>query len=409
MKNIVFIGNSVANVNAIEQLRAKNGETQITLISSDAFLPYSRQLLSGFLGKEIKEKQMFYRPESFYKENKIRVITNQPVARINFKKNQVVLENKEQISFDLLVLADIASPRLTEIKGHNKKGVFHAVRLASVKDIIEQLTFTQTIVLEVSSLSGFLNLCAISHYQKETIVASAADTLLADRLDIESASMLKQLLEYQGIRVMMANPLEEILGDSDLKAVRLKSGKVLSTEMVILDDVKCDTRIFKETGLEVQQSDDSNAPRPNIKNVFWMDAVASAFFDKKGGDYNFVDADLENQGQRLIQHILSDHQDFKSKDFVLKFKVKELKGCLFGETLSTGEVKETFRFYPDKNVYKKLFIKDGKLVGGVIFNAQEDFDKYLNLFTSNVNIQEYEDQLLEEVLQLERLAGGVVQ
>ena len=74
MKNIVFVGNSVANAKAIEEIRKNYKESAITFVSSDAFYPYAFDRLCAFLRREIKEKQSLYHPESFYKQNKVRVI-----------------------------------------------------------------------------------------------------------------------------------------------------------------------------------------------------------------------------------------------------------------------------------------------------------------------------------------------
>ena len=56
MKNIIFIGNSAATVKAIEEIRKTNKDVAITLVSVDAFYPYERDRLFGYLAKELKEK-----------------------------------------------------------------------------------------------------------------------------------------------------------------------------------------------------------------------------------------------------------------------------------------------------------------------------------------------------------------
>lgn len=392
MNTLVFVGNSLVHAQAIEMIRRNNKDVAITLVSSDGFLPYSRQVLLDFLGKQIKEKQIFAKPESFYKENKVRVITGQPVARINFKRGQVVLENKEQLSYDVLVLGDVAVPRLPEIKGVQRKGVYHAARLLDVREMIDQVPFAQTIVLQLNGLLGFLTLCALSRYSKEIVVSCGTEILPETLLDRESSGMLRQLLEIKGARLMMGNPIEEILGDSDLKAVKLKSGKVLSAEMVIVDSLRCDTRIFKDTGLELSGS--GQGIRSNFNNVYWVDAVRKAYENGADNHYETLDVELKRQSQELAGAILREPIPVEEAEFVLKFAFKDLKGCWFGRTDARPEARECSRFYPEANVYKKFFVEQDRIAGGFVIGAESEFEQLIKVYQDKTNIHGMEEELL---------------
>ena len=399
MRNIVFIGNSLAHAVAIDEIMRINSECALTLISSDACLSYSRSALMKMLSREIKEKQCLYRPEVFYKENKVRTVLGQTVTRINFKRSQIFLENKDHIAYDILVLSDLAAPRFPEIKGHNKIGVYQSVQFSSVKEIIEQLVFAQTIVVEINTWHGFSTLCGLSNYNKEIIAVTKNESLLPEVFDAESSSMLKQILEYKGVRMMFNNPIDEILGDSDLKAVRLKSGKVLSAEMVILDDLYCDTRIFKDSGFEKPQMNSENYEfQSNIPNVYWSDAIRNNFLHSRGCDYKETDAELERQGKSIARTILGASEPVKGVQSINKFSFKDLQGVWFGQCGTSQDINEFSRFFPETNTYAKIFCKDGFLFGGVLLNCQEAIDKIVELYVNHTNIQGMEEQLFNEHL-----------
>lgn len=405
MKNILFVGNSLVNAKAIELIRQSDKDVAITLISSDDFLPYSRQSLLNFLGKVGKEKQVYFKPDGFYKDEKVRVIAGQAINRINFKRNQVTLENKEQLSYDALVLADLAPPRFAEIKGIQKQGVFHAVRLKDVREVINQVLFAQTVVCQLSNLQGFLTLCALSQYSKEIIVTCSQDTLLGGLLDAECSSMLKQFLEMKGMRLMTGTSVEEILGDSDLKAVRLTSGKVLSTEMVMFDDLRCDTRILKETGLE-NTTESENSHRSNFPNVFWADAIQKAYRNPNENHYEILDETLLGQAQRLVSEILNVSPTLKAPEFVLRFAFKDLRGCWFGSAFANPDLQEHSQYDPQNNVYKKFFLNQGRLAGGFVLGEETLFDKCIALYQNQTVIQGIEEELLGGFGDEKSLAGA---
>ncbi len=75
---------------------------------------------------------------------------------------------------------------------------------------------------------------------------------MPDIFDEETGLLLKQILEGKGIRVFSENAVEEILGEVEVKAVKLKSGKVLACDTVIFDEAKADIRMLSEPTLTDQ-------------------------------------------------------------------------------------------------------------------------------------------------------------
>ncbi len=395
MKNIVFVGNSVANAKAIEEIRKNDKESAITFVSSDAFYPYAFDRLCAFLRREIKEKQSLYHPESFYKQNKVRVINGQPITRFNFKRGQVFLENKEQVSYDILVLADVASPRFPELKGSQKAGVYHSMRLADVRTIAEQAVFAETIIVQVTTVAGFLTACALSNLAKELVI-SASSGILLEILDPEASNILRQLLEHNTVRLMLDNPIEEILGDSDVKAVRFKSGKVISTEMIILDDLVFDMRPIQETGLGLSTEENaSSSYKSSFGNVYLADTALNAFTSQ--GKYRASSTDvLEFQGAAIAADISKETYAGSLTASVTQFKIKNLTGFWAGTTRLVPEGAEFSVFDVDSNVYKKIFTSNGVLTGAVFFNADDQLNKIRELIQEGVNIQGIENQVLED-------------
>lgn len=408
MKNIVFIGNSLASIKAIEDIRKNDKESNIVLVTTEACYPYGRDRALSFLAREIKEKQVFEKPETFYKDHQVRVITGQAVTRFNFKRCQVFLENKEQLSYDILVLADIAAPRLPDIKGHHKIGVYQAVRLADIKNIGDQIPFADTIVVQVSSLVGFLTACALSRHNQNIVVCASSD-LLPGVMDQQSTDMLRQLMEASGVRLMLDNPIEEILGDSDAKAVRFRSGKVLASEMVILDDVRLDMRPLQETGLGFA---DGERPvsrlKSNFPNVYWADAVLNAFASNAGHHYTQLRPALEEQGIALAREISGDAPQDEAVLTWAKFQIKNLSGFWVGTTRLIPGVGEFSSFDAESNVYKKIFIQNGVVIGAVVFNAEGCFSKAVQLIGEKVNIQGIEDKVLQDGFDLQALKSASV-
>ncbi len=114
VQRFVIIGNGPAANSAADSLRAKSPECKITLLSKDPFRSYLPHLLPDFIAGEIKENDLYFRPYSYYKERDIVLRLGQRVVNVDFSKRNVVLEYKELIPFDGLIVATGGKPRIPE-------------------------------------------------------------------------------------------------------------------------------------------------------------------------------------------------------------------------------------------------------------------------------------------------------
>src|SRR3990167_4964419 len=129
----VIIGSSAAGINAIEAIRTKDKASKIIVISDEKNPLYSRCLISYLLAGTIDEKKIWYKPSSFFKDNKVEALLGIRAEKINAVKKEITLcrgrsrpppTNKEKIKFDRLLIATGASPKLEDIPGIDKKGIF---------------------------------------------------------------------------------------------------------------------------------------------------------------------------------------------------------------------------------------------------------------------------------------------
>jgi len=250
---VVIIGQSPAVVAAIKILRQDGGDFDITLISTDNSLPYDRSFFPHLITQKGKEKGLFCEAEDFYKSNRVEVVLNKEISRINFSRRKVFLADKFQVEYDILILADAPQPRLPDRKGIRKTGVFTLARIDAMRNLIRHLPFTETAVIELSGWTGLKTALALKEAGKDVVVVSGKDTLLPGVLTQDLSVLLLALLEKRGVRVILNTRVEDVLGEGECKAVRFTSGKVLAAEMFIVEDVRPDLRFLE--GADIVMSD----------------------------------------------------------------------------------------------------------------------------------------------------------
>ncbi len=250
---VVIIGQSPAAVAAISKLREENGDFDITLISTDGSLPYDRSLFPRLIAHKTKEKDVFCAAEDFYKANKVELILGKQVSRINFSRRKVFLAEKVQVEYDVLMLTDAPEPRLPEKKGLKKTGVFTLARIDQVRRLIRHLPFIETVVLELCGWTGVETALALRVLGKDVVAVFGAEQLLPGLLSSDDAALLRVLLEKQGVRVLLNNHVEDVLGEGEVQALRFASGKVVAAEMFVMEDARPDLRFLEGADVIVAQ------------------------------------------------------------------------------------------------------------------------------------------------------------
>jgi len=347
MKTLV-VGNSLDVLPIIENILSQNKDEQVTLFSTEGVLPYDRALLPALVAAAATEQGMYKTAEIFLSAYHPQVVTKEALNRISVKRRYLTTEKKTQIGYDRLVLVDTGHLILPNIRGHQRKGVFDCWRLSSVKELKKYLLLIDSVTVVVSNIQGLNMACAVSHLKKEVTVVSSGPGLLPDIFDEETGLLLKQILEGKGIRVFSDNAVEEILGDAEVKAVKLKSGKVLACDAVIFDEAKADIRMISEPTL-------TDEDKICIEECF--------------------------------------------KPFVMPFTpfhfgLNVLDGFCAGWTKLPQGGREYLKFDGPQNIYKKIYAHGDELAGMVIFNAPQDSERLLGILQSRDNIAGKEEEIL---------------
>jgi len=215
MKKIVIVGNSAAGIAAVEAIRERDKTSALTIVSNEPYMPYRRDQLLDFVEGKIKEKDLYFRSADFYKNNSVELMPEKEVVELNLNKKKVIFKERDFIEFDEIVIAAGCSVKLPLMKGVQKEGVvaFHGLRDA--KFLMENLPLAHTVVIVGSDVVSF----------------RLARIIAAKKIEVKFFGILSDPIE--GVDVVADNPITEILGDSDAKAVRLSNGKVIGASLII--------------------------------------------------------------------------------------------------------------------------------------------------------------------------------
>lgn len=406
MKQYIIIGNSAAGIAAAEAIRRADREATITIVSDEPYPTYCRCLITNFLSGDIKESGALYRDEAFFKENNIGVLLNNKVIELRAKKNTVVVEEgngaeekkKKQLTYDYLVLANGASPKFPDIKGVQKHGVFGFRTMDDAKKILERLPVTRTACVLGGGLIGLKAAYALHKRGVEVKVIVRSNRVLSQVLDDDAAVLFGQRIQENGIEVLTGTDVTEIIGNGDVKAVKLDKGKVIGCSIVIVGKgVQPNIELVKETGINVGEGiivdeymgtaipnifaagDVTETHDPaldeNVVNALWPNAVEQgkiAGANSAGGHIQYAGSMGMNSVEFFNLPVIS----------MGVTRVKEGQG--YEQLVRKGGAS-----------YKKLIVKDKRLVGGIFVGELTNSGVYLELIKRKIDVSSIIDQLLD--------------
>ncbi len=275
MKRIFIVGNTLAAAKTAELIRRQDAESELTIFSTDGLYPYEADRLVGLIAGK-NSKDMLVQSKDFYEKNKITVLLDKTISKINLKRSRIFTEQKDQMEYDVLVIADLPAKKFPDVKGANKEGIFNFRSLPQVETLVKKLLLAETIAIQADSFEAFEFACALKKKGKEVFLFVSENSFLTQKFSSEAQRQIVEYFGVKGLPIYISNEIVEILGDSDVKAIRLKSGKVLAAQIVLLENMREDWRIFSENDqFQINaRFEVSEAMETTIPNVYAFSPIA---------------------------------------------------------------------------------------------------------------------------------------
>jgi len=403
MKQFVLIGNSAAGIAALEAIRGRDRDVKITVISDEDYPAYCRCLISYYLAGDLKEEKISYRTERFYRDNNIELLLNKKVTRVDPKKNRIIFLDRSQLGYDVLLIATGSSPKFPEnIKGIKKKGIFALRTIKDSQDISGLLPVTKAACILGGGLVGLKAAYALKKRNVDVKVIIRSNQVLSQMLDFEAAGFLQRRLEENGIEIILGQDACEVIGEGDIRAVKLDSGKALGVSLIIVGKgVSPNIALVKDTEIKINQGIIAdNRMQTNIPNIYTAGDCCESF-DLAQGSYsiNALWPVAIEQGKIAGANMIGGNITYdgslgmNSIEFfgvpVISLGIHKIKeGDSSFELLKVSDHK--------RNIYKKLILKDNLLVGAILVGQISNSGVFLRLIREKINVASFKDELLRE-------------
>jgi len=410
-KQIVIIGDSAAGVSAVEAIRKKDKESKIVVLSDENFPSYCRCVISDFLAGKVTEDKLIYRSNEFFKENNVELKLSTKAIKVDPKKNRVVAEDisdnkaedkkarsaKLQFDYDALLLATGASPKFPDLKGIQKKGVFGFRTIQDTKDILQFVTMADTACVLGGGLIGLKAAYGLKKRGLDVKVIIRSPNVLSQVTDKTSAELIQKRLSENGIEILTGRDVSEILGNGDIKAVKLDNNKVIACQIVIAaKGVRPNTEIISETEIKVNEGICVDEyMKTNIPNIYAAGDVAETFdVTLNKPSVNALWPHAVDQGKISGANISGDSIKYDGSLGMNSVEFFDLPLVSMGIYKESQNHETLSKIY--NNDYKKVVIEGNRLVGAVLVGNINHSGVFLKLIRDKIDISQIKDRLLNE-------------
>jgi len=392
MSNYLIIGNGAAGTTAAENIRKKDNEGNIAMITDEDTPFYYRVRLNEYISGEISEQDLMAKKDQWYSDHDIdlrlgtRIVGTEPGERV------VVTEDARRISYDSLLIATGSHSFIPPIKGSEMKGVFALRSIQDARYIADYSKDIEEVVLIGGGLLGLEAGNALRKLGKRVMVVEFFPRLLPRQLDVDGAKRLQGIMEQMGFSFRLGAKTQEISGDDQVRTVLLEGGESLPAEMVIISaGVRPNLELAEPLGLDHDKGIRVDEHlRTNQPHIYAAGDVA----EFKGMPYGIWPAAMD-QGKIAGANMAGEEMVYKGTTMANTLKVVGVDLASAGNIDAENQFES--RLFTDEEVYKKIVLENDQLIGCIMLGDTKGFNKITRVMSEKKDVSEIKDKLLSEV------------
>jgi NAD(P)H-nitrite reductase large subunit len=407
MAKYVIVGASAAGIGAVEAIREIDPVGSIAVISEELCPQYSRPMISDFVSGKADFHKMKCRTDEFWKENNVEAFMNKKASALNFTEKTIQLEDGEKVTYEKLLLATGGKPFVPKMEGQDKDGVFtfttikDAERLAAKIDGIN----AKAAVVIGAGLIGISVTEALSKRGLKVTMVELQEKILSLLLDAKASDIVEGVVRKAGVNIVTGQSVQKIIGkpanEGAVGGVILTKGDQVPCDLVIVaigvvprTELVVGTPVKTNRGIVVD-----NMMQTNVPDVYASGDVAEA--------YDFI----LNQNRllplwplaMLEGQVAGNNMAGKKTTYMGGTNMSSLK--YFGipiVSIGLANPKEDpalevlVKQDAERNVYKKLVLKNNVIVGLTLVNCIERAGVIFYLMKNAINVKKIKQQLLSD-------------
>jgi 3-phenylpropionate/trans-cinnamate dioxygenase ferredoxin reductase subunit len=398
----LLIGGGLASANCARWLREEGAEGQILLVGREPDPPYNRPNCSkGYLRGEESREDPLFRPNEWWGEQEIELLTRTSVAGLDLDSRTAKLSTKEEVEFDKALVATGANVRRLNVDGCELEQIHYLRTLGNADAIREGVKDAEEVVLIGGSYIGCEVAASLSMLGKRCTIVMQEDHTLQRGFGAQVGRFFQELLESHGVTVHGGDELERFEGDGSVAKVITRGGLELAADAVVIGaGVTPDIGLARKAGLEIGERGGvrcSSRLQTAVPGVYAAGDICEyesvihggaamriehwdvAFNHGRTAALNMLGKDVPHQEVPYFFSVLGDWGELEYVGPAYEWDEEILRGS-----------------YEDGN-FTTWYLKDGRVLAAFTFGRSDDLDHARRLIVERLLLDERQRRTLAEV------------
>ena len=392
-EKLVIIGNGMAPGRMLEHLlEAAPGRYEVTIFNAEPRVNYDRIMLSPVLSGEKDFEQIVIHGDGWYIKNGITLYKGHKVNAINRAAKTVTSDRGVMQPYDKLVIATGSVPLILPVPGNNLPGVLTYRDLDDVNAMLVAAQSRAKAVVIGGGLLGLEAAAGLSSRDMDVTVLHLMPTLMERQLDPAAGYLLQRALEERGIKVITKAQTKALLGERRVEGIELADGQIVAATLVVMAaGIRPNAGLAKEAGLAVNRGIVVDAGMRTSD----PDIIALGECAEVGGQVYGLVAPLYEMARVAAAHLVGDRKAaFVHNDTPTKLKVTGIDVFSLGDFADGDDRQEIVLRDATAGVYKRLVLKDNRIIGTVLYGETADGAWFNDLKKRKIDITDMRETLI---------------
>ena len=254
VSRIVVVGGGQAGGQAVDSLRREGFDGEIILVTAESQPPYQRPPLSkDYLAGRADRDRVLLRPEAFYAENSIELLTGARVASIDPGAHRVALETGRTLAYDRLLLATGSRiRRLDGMPGADLEGVLYLRTIEDSDRIRAAMEKADRVVVIGGGYIGLEVASVAIEAGRSVTVVEAQPRLLSRVATSALATFYADLHRARGVDLRLGASIARFRGEGGaVRSVELSDGSEVPADLVVVGiGIEPVTGLARDAGID---------------------------------------------------------------------------------------------------------------------------------------------------------------
>ncbi len=422
----MIIGNSAAGLAAAESIREIDGLGKIQILTGEEHQNYSKPLITYYLAGKVSLDNINFKDKKFYKENNLDVALKAKVRSLDTRGSSLETEDGRKYRFRKLLIASGGKPIIPEIKSGNSdgsgkepsEGYINSQNYEKIEGIFTLATLGDAIkikqYMEKNSIDsicilggGLIGLKAAEAFLEIGInvnIIELSDKILSATFDREASGIIEHLIEDRGSRIYKKNTVDRIYTKNEkMNSIKLMGGEEIKCKLLIMAiGVTPDTSFLTEGDIKADRGilvDDSM--QTSVKNIYAAGDIVEGFDRLTGKSKNIAIWPLAiKQGIVAGANMAGKKRKYSGGFFMNSVEILGTPSISLGITNMEEEkasgIEIIREFKPQENRYKKIVIRDNKIIGVIMVGNIERAGIYAGLIWNEIDLTGVKENILKE-------------